>query len=67
VRGRYAVQSRSSDDATFNRISVCRPDGTVPILAIPPAIGVILILVEIILFIVDLSVANHGLLTAGAS
>src|ERR687898_763394 len=30
-----------------------------------PAIGVILILVGIILFIVDLSVTNHGLLIAG--
>jgi membrane-bound serine protease (ClpP class) len=34
-------------------------------LVIPPTIGVILILVGIILFIVDLSVTNHGLLTAG--
>jgi membrane-bound ClpP family serine protease len=34
-------------------------------MVIPPAIGVILILVGIILFIVDLSVTNHGLLTAG--
>jgi len=32
---------------------------------IPPAIGVILIPVGIVLFIVDLSVTNHGLLTAG--
>jgi membrane-bound serine protease (ClpP class) len=31
----------------------------------PPAIGVILILVGIALFLVDLSVTNHGLLTAG--
>jgi membrane-bound ClpP family serine protease len=34
-------------------------------LVIPPAIGVILILIGIVLFIVDLSVTNHGLLTAG--
>jgi membrane-bound serine protease (ClpP class) len=34
-------------------------------MVIPPTIGVILILVGIILFIVDLSVTNHGLLTAG--
>jgi hypothetical protein len=46
---------------------IYRPNGTVPIMVIPPAIGVILILVGIILFIVDLSVTNHGLLTAGAS
>ncbi len=34
-------------------------------MAIPPAIGVVLILFGIALFIVDLSVTNHGLLTAG--
>ena len=34
-------------------------------MAIPPAIGAILILVGIALFIVDLSVTNHGLLSAG--
>ena len=32
---------------------------------IPPAIGIILILIGIALFIVDLSVTNHGLPTAG--
>jgi membrane-bound serine protease (ClpP class) len=62
---RCAVQSPSSADATFNRISFCRPDSTVPMMAIPPAIGVVLILVGIALFIVDLGVTNHGLLTAG--
>ena len=35
-------------------------------MVIPPAIGVVLILVGITLFIVDLSVTNHGLPTAGA-
>src|SRR5215218_7493562 len=55
----------SSDDATVNRISIDRPDGPVPMMVIPPVIGVILILVGIVLFIVDLSVTNHGLLTAG--
>ncbi len=30
-----------------------------------PAIGVVLVLVGLALFIVDLSVTNHGLLTAG--
>ena len=34
-------------------------------MAIPPAVGVVLILVGIALFVVDLSVTNHGLLTAG--
>jgi membrane-bound ClpP family serine protease len=34
-------------------------------MAIPPVIGVILILFGVVLFVVDLSVTNHGLLTAG--
>ena len=34
-------------------------------MVIPPSIGVILILIGIALFIVDVSVTNHGLLTAG--
>src|SRR5215207_2419640 len=55
----------SSDDATVIRISIDRPDGTVPMMVIPPVIGVILILVGIVFFIIDLSVTNHGLLTAG--
>src|ERR671911_191717 len=55
----------SSDDATAKRISIDRPDGTVPMMAISPAIGVILILFGIVLFIVDLNVTSHGLLTAG--
>ena len=36
-----------------------------PMMVIPPAIGAILILIGIALFIVDLSVTNHGLPTAG--
>jgi len=55
----------SSDDASVICISIDRPDGTVPMMAIPPVIGMILILVGIVLFIIDLNVANHGLLTAG--
>ena len=35
-------------------------------MVIPPAIGVVLVLVGLALFIVDLSVTNHGLPTAGA-
>jgi membrane-bound serine protease (ClpP class) len=35
-------------------------------LVIPPAIGVVLVLVGLALFLIDLTVANHGLLTAGA-
>ena len=35
-------------------------------MVIPPALGVILVLVGILLFVLDLSVTNHGLPTAGA-
>ena len=35
-------------------------------MAISPAIGVVLVLVGLALFLVDLHVTNHGLLTAGA-
>ena len=62
---RCAVQSLLSDDATFIRKPIDRPDGTVAMMVIPPTIGVILILVGIVLFIVDLHVISHGLLTAG--
>jgi membrane-bound ClpP family serine protease len=61
---RCAVQSLSNDYATFNRISIDLPNGTVPMMAIPPAIGVILILLGLALFVVDLH-TGHGLLTAG--
>jgi membrane-bound serine protease (ClpP class) len=37
-----------------------------PMMAIPPAIGVVLVLVGLGLFLVDLNVTNHGLPTAGA-
>ena len=37
-----------------------------PIMAISPAIGVVLVLVGLALLLVDLSVTNHGLPTAGA-
>src|SRR5215216_838633 len=62
---RCAVQSLLSDDAMVIRTSIDRPDGTVQMMVIPPEVGVILILVGIMLFIVDLSVTNHGLPTAG--
>src|SRR5215208_1044265 len=62
---RCAVQSFVSDDAIFIRKPIDRPHGTAAMLVIPPAIGVILILVGIVLFIVDLSVTNYGLPTAG--
>jgi membrane-bound ClpP family serine protease len=54
-----------SDDAIFFRKPIDRPHGTTAMMVIPPALGVILILIGIALFIVDVSVTNHGLLTAG--
>ncbi len=35
-------------------------------MVIPPAVGVVLVLAGLALFVVDLKVTNHGLLTAGA-
>jgi membrane-bound serine protease (ClpP class) len=35
-------------------------------MAIPPAIGVVLVLIGLALFLIDLKVTNHGLPTAGA-
>src|SRR5829696_5039556 len=34
-------------------------------MVMPPTVGVVLVLVGLALFLVDLSVTNHGLLTAG--
>ncbi len=60
------VQSLRTDDATVTGIPTDRPDGTLPMMAMPPAIGVVLVLCGLALFVVDLSVTNHGLPTAGA-
>ena len=54
-----------SDDATFIRILVDLLHGSAGMMVIPPTIGLILVLIGIVLFIVDLSVTNHGLPTAG--
>jgi membrane protein implicated in regulation of membrane protease activity len=62
---RCALQSLVSDDASFLRKSIGRPHGTAAMLVMPPALGVILILIGIALFIADLHVISHGLLTAG--
>jgi membrane-bound ClpP family serine protease len=37
-----------------------------PMMVIPPAVGVVLVLVGLALFLTDLKVTNHGLPTAGA-
>src|SRR5215210_580190 len=62
---RCALQSLVSDDAIFLRKPIDPPRGTAAMMVIPPAIGMILILIGIVLFIVDLHVISHGLLTAG--
>jgi membrane-bound ClpP family serine protease len=62
---RPAVQSLVSADAIFLRKPIDRPHGTTTMMVMSPAIGVILILLGIALFIVDVSVTNHGLPTAG--
>src|SRR5688500_17433027 len=62
---RCAVQSLVSDDAIFICKPIDRPLGTAAMLVIPPTIGVILILIGIALFIADLHVISHGLLTVG--
>jgi membrane-bound serine protease (ClpP class) len=54
-----------SDDAIFICKPIDRPHGTAAMLVIPPLIGVILILVGLALFIADLHVISHGLLTVG--
>jgi membrane-bound ClpP family serine protease len=54
-----------SHDAIFLRKPIDGPHGTAAMLVIPPTIGVILILFGIALFIVDLHVISHGLLTVG--
>src|SRR5215211_2216969 len=62
---RCAVQSLVSDDAIFICKPIDRPYGTAAMLVMPPTTGVILILIGIALFIADLHVISHGLLTAG--
>jgi membrane protein implicated in regulation of membrane protease activity len=62
---RCALQSLVSDDAIFQRNPIDRPHGTAAMLVMPLALGVILILFGIVLFIVDLHVISHGLLTEG--
>jgi membrane-bound serine protease (ClpP class) len=58
-----------TDDATFTGIPgipADRPYGALPMIAIPPAIGLILVLIGLALFFLDLHVTNHGVPTAGA-
>src|SRR5215216_2119767 len=61
-----AIQLLRTYDATVTAIPTGRTDDTLPMMAIPPAIGLILVLIGLALFLVDLHVTNHGLPTAGA-
>jgi membrane-bound ClpP family serine protease len=61
-----AIQSLQTDDATVTGIPTDRPYGALPMMALPPATGVILVLIGLALFLLDLHVTNHGLATAGA-
>jgi membrane protein implicated in regulation of membrane protease activity len=61
-----AVESRWTHDATSTGIPTDRPNDVSPMTVITPAIGVVLVLVGLALFLIDLSVTNHGLPTAGA-
>jgi membrane-bound ClpP family serine protease len=61
-----AIQLLRTDDATVTAIPTDPPYGALPMMAIPPAIGLILVLIGLALFLVDLHVTNHGLPTAGA-
>jgi membrane-bound ClpP family serine protease len=63
---RCAVQSLQIDDATVSGIPTDQPEGALLTMVTLPAIGVVLVLIGFVLFIVDLSVTNHGLPTAGA-
>ena len=62
---RRAIQLAQIDDATVICASFAPPDGAFAVV-ISPAIGAILILVGLALFLVDLKATNHGLPTAGA-
>src|SRR5918994_5940453 len=61
-----AIQLLRTYDATVTGIPTDPPYGALPMMAIPPAIGLILVLIGLALFLLDLHVTNHGLPTAGA-
>ena len=61
-----AIQLLRTYDATVTGIPTDPPYGALPMMAIPPATGVVLVLIGLALFLLDLHVTNHGLPTAGA-
>jgi membrane-bound ClpP family serine protease len=54
-----------TDDAALASTPTFHPNGALPMVT-PAAIGAVLVLVGLALFVVDLSVTNHGVPTAGA-
>jgi membrane-bound ClpP family serine protease len=66
MASRSAIQSLQIDDATVTGTPTDRPYAALPMIAIPPATGVILVLIGLALFLLDLLVTNHGLPTAVA-
>jgi membrane protein implicated in regulation of membrane protease activity len=63
---RCAVKSRWTDDVSVAHIPPDSLGSALLTMVITPAIGVVLVLVGLALFLIDLSVTNHGLPTAGA-
>jgi membrane-bound ClpP family serine protease len=63
---RCAVKSLPTDDVSVAHIPPDSLGSALLTMVIAPAIGVVLVLVGLALFLVDLSVTNHGLPTAGA-
>jgi membrane-bound ClpP family serine protease len=54
----------STDDAALASIPTFHPNGALPMVT-PAAIGAVLVLIGLLLFVVDLGVTNHGLPAAG--
>ena len=63
---RCAIKSLRTDDVSVAHIPPDSLGSALLTMVIAPAIGVVLVLVGLALFLIDLSVTNHGLPTAGA-
>jgi membrane-bound ClpP family serine protease len=60
-----AIQSLRTDDVSVARIPPDKMGGALLSMVIQPAIGVVLVIIGLALFLLDLHVTNHGLPTAG--
>jgi len=60
-----AIQSLRTDDVSVARIPPEKMGGALLTMVIQPAIGVVLVIIGLALFLLDLHVSNHGLPTAG--